>query len=249
MRLAPICRQIAKDIRTRYTHRLHPECRGQAGAAYQGGRISPDHAKADRADAHQLFVHSARAGARREVEMRARIDAEGRSGSARRAPLWLLGVEYYFCCSDLIALDCFIWVNTSSTLYQAYQDWAFDQTLRGLTPSRGRLCQPMRSLGCSEGERPKSERSASPQQPLSLRRAKAAHAIHGDRPTGNSPAATSRPWCARALTRARCGGRWGISRGQPCRAISATSRWRAIATHFFAALRNIREKRCHRLGD
>jgi sortase A len=37
----------------------------------------------------------------------------------------------------LIALDCYIWVNTSSILYQAYQDWAFDQTLRGLTPSVG----------------------------------------------------------------------------------------------------------------
>jgi len=34
-------------------------------------------------------------------------------------------------------LDCFVWINTASVLDQAYQDWAFDQTLRGLTPSVG----------------------------------------------------------------------------------------------------------------
>src|ERR1700720_4857417 len=55
---------------------------------------------------------------------------------SRRRP-YLLGAEYFFLLLGLIALDCFIWVNTSSTLYQAYQDWAFDQTLRGLRPSVG----------------------------------------------------------------------------------------------------------------
>jgi sortase A len=49
----------------------------------------------------------------------------------------LLAIEYFFLLLGLIALDCYIWVNTSSTLYQAYQDWAFDQKLRGLTPSIG----------------------------------------------------------------------------------------------------------------
>ena len=48
---------------------------------------------------------------------------------------YLLGLEYAFLVLGLIAVDCYIWVNTSSTLYQAYQDWAFDQTLRGLQPS------------------------------------------------------------------------------------------------------------------
>ena len=27
-----------------------------------------------------------------------------------------------------------MWITTSRVLYQAYEDWAFDQTLRGLTP-------------------------------------------------------------------------------------------------------------------
>ncbi len=43
----------------------------------------------------------------------------------------------YSCWSDCWRVDCFVWVNTSSVLYQAYEDWAFDQTLRGLTPGIG----------------------------------------------------------------------------------------------------------------
>jgi len=46
-------------------------------------------------------------------------------------------LEWFFLIAGLIAIDCFVWVNTSSVLYQAYQDWAFDQTLRGLTPGVG----------------------------------------------------------------------------------------------------------------
>jgi sortase A len=49
----------------------------------------------------------------------------------------LMVVEWTFLFLGLIALDCFVWVNTSSVLYQSYEDWAFDQTLRGLTPSIG----------------------------------------------------------------------------------------------------------------
>jgi sortase A len=49
----------------------------------------------------------------------------------------LLFAEWAFLLLGLAALDCFVWINTSSVLYQAYQDWAFDQTLRGLTPSVG----------------------------------------------------------------------------------------------------------------
>src|ERR1700693_3669479 len=66
--------------------------------------------------------------------MKARL-SWNRSRSRRR--LYLLGIEYFFLLLGLVALDCYIWVNTSSALYQAYQDWAFDQTLRGLTPSIG----------------------------------------------------------------------------------------------------------------
>ena len=48
---------------------------------------------------------------------------------------WLVGFEWFFLLLGLVALDTYVWVNTSSVLYQAYEDWAFDQTLRGLTPS------------------------------------------------------------------------------------------------------------------
>jgi len=56
-----------------------------------------------------------------------------RSGSRKRR--FLAGFEWFFLLLGLVLLDYFVWVHTSSALYQAYQDWAFDQKLRGLTPS------------------------------------------------------------------------------------------------------------------
>jgi sortase A len=43
--------------------------------------------------------------------------------------------EWFFLLAGLAAVDVFVWVSTSTVLYQAYEDWAFDQTLRGLKPS------------------------------------------------------------------------------------------------------------------
>lgn len=53
----------------------------------------------------------------------------------RRAGLRAL--EWIFLLVGLVALDCYVWVNASAVLYQSYEDWAFDQTLRGLQPSIG----------------------------------------------------------------------------------------------------------------
>jgi len=63
-----------------------------------------------------------------------RLDSppENRTAPGRR---WLAGFEWFFLLVGLAALDTYVWVNTSSLLSQAYQDWSFDQTLRGLTPS------------------------------------------------------------------------------------------------------------------
>jgi sortase A len=74
----------------------------------------------------------------------------------------LRALEWVLLLAGLIALDCFVWVNTSSVLYQAYQDWAFDQTLRGLTPSVGAF------IGDEErwlfsGRRDKTETAEAPQ--------------------------------------------------------------------------------------
>ena len=52
----------------------------------------------------------------------------------RRGRAGLRALEWFFLIAGLAAVDCFVWVNTSSVLYQAYEDWAFDQTLRGLAP-------------------------------------------------------------------------------------------------------------------
>ncbi len=56
---------------------------------------------------------------------------------ARVGHRWLVGLEWLFLLVGLAALDTYVWVNTSTMMYQAYQDWSFDQTLRGLTPSVG----------------------------------------------------------------------------------------------------------------
>jgi len=57
---------------------------------------------------------------------------EHRRPASRR---WLDGLEWLFLLLGLVALDAYVWVNTSTLLSQAYQDWAFDQRLRGLAPS------------------------------------------------------------------------------------------------------------------
>jgi sortase A len=62
-------------------------------------------------------------------------DVKPRRGRSQRRGLRAL--EWVFLLIGLLALDYFVWVNTSSVLYQAYEDWAFDQTLRGLTPGLG----------------------------------------------------------------------------------------------------------------
>jgi sortase A len=54
--------------------------------------------------------------------------------SSRR---WLAGLEWFFLLAGLAAVDTYVWVNASSLLSQAYQDWSFDQTLRGVAPSVG----------------------------------------------------------------------------------------------------------------
>lgn len=60
-----------------------------------------------------------------------------RSARPRSERRGLRALEWIFLVLGLAALDLFVWVNTTSVLYQAYEDWAFDQTLRGLTPNAG----------------------------------------------------------------------------------------------------------------
>lgn len=70
--------------------------------------------------------------------MKARVtwsDTNSRINRSGRAGLRVL--EWIFLLAGLVAIDCFVWINTTSVLYQAYEDWAFDQTLRGLTPGVG----------------------------------------------------------------------------------------------------------------
>ena len=55
---------------------------------------------------------------------------------APRSPRrWMGAAEWLFLLVGLAAVDVFVWVNTSTVLYQAYEDWSFDQALLGLKPS------------------------------------------------------------------------------------------------------------------
>jgi sortase A len=73
--------------------------------------------------------------------MKARVLSQDEETARPRAKVLLakrrgLGaLEWFFLLFGLIAVDCYVWINTSALLYQAYQDWAFDETLRGLSPS------------------------------------------------------------------------------------------------------------------
>jgi len=79
---------------------------------------------------------------------------EDRGKRPRSGRVGLRALEWIFLLLGLLAVDCFVWINTSSVLYQAYQDWAFDQTLRGLTPDvRGFIREEARWLFGRAGEK------------------------------------------------------------------------------------------------
>jgi sortase A len=69
--------------------------------------------------------------------MKARLTWKDDSVNARSRRKGLRFMEWMFLLIGLVAVDCFVWINTSSVLYQAYEDWAFDQQLRGLNPGIG----------------------------------------------------------------------------------------------------------------
>ncbi len=84
----------------------------------------------------------------------------------KRAKSKLRALEWVFLIAGLLALDCFVWVNTSSVLYQAYEDWAFDQTLRGLTPGVGGfVSDEARWLLGREREKPETAEAPAPAAP------------------------------------------------------------------------------------
>jgi len=68
-------------------------------------------------------------------------------------------LELMFLLFGLIAVDVYVWINASSMLNQAYDDWAFDQRLRALKPSPLRFAaDEFRSIfGGNRAELPKPE--------------------------------------------------------------------------------------------
>jgi sortase A len=71
-----------------------------------------------------------------EPDMQVRLVWKDDAPARRRAFGRGLGIaEWVFLLAGLVAVDVFVWVNTSTIVYQAYEDWSFDQILRGLKPS------------------------------------------------------------------------------------------------------------------
>jgi len=64
-----------------------------------------------------------------------KVHAVWNSNRVVHGGIGLRGLEWLFLLLGLAALDTYIWISTSSILYQAYADWAFEQQLRALTPS------------------------------------------------------------------------------------------------------------------
>jgi sortase A len=80
---------------------------------------------------------------------------------------WLAGFEWFFLLVGLVALDTYVWVNATTTLSQAYQDWAFDQTLRGQTPSvQGFVRDEVAWLFGSQREKVEAPEAAAKLEPL-----------------------------------------------------------------------------------
>jgi sortase A len=94
----------------------------------------------------------------------------------------LLIAEWTLLLLGLAALDCFIWVSTSSVLYQAYEDWSFDQTLRGLPASvTGFAGDEVRWMWSGE-----KEKAEAPPAPGSI-----ANAPQANEPPTSEPAAAA----------------------------------------------------------
>jgi sortase A len=106
--------------------------------------------------------------------MRARLTwNDNRPQRSRSGRVGLRALEWTFLLIGLLAVDCFVWVGTSSVLYQAYEDWAFDQTLRGLTPGVGGFIRD-EARWLVSGRRDKAETAEMPQPPQPANEAPAA---------------------------------------------------------------------------
>ena len=76
-----------------------------------------------------------------------KIHALWKRGRSRQGVEVIRGLEWILLLFGLAALDVFIWVNAGTILFQAYEDWGFDQQLRGLRPSVARFAgDEIRSL-------------------------------------------------------------------------------------------------------
>jgi sortase A len=90
-----------------------------------------------------------------ETGMHVRLVWKDDKAGPRHAFIRLKAAEWLLLLVGLTAVDVFVWANTTSILRQAYDDWSFDETMRGQKPSlHGFVSDEMASLF---GSRSKAE--------------------------------------------------------------------------------------------
>ena len=97
------------------------------------------------------------------MTVRVLLDDHMRTAPSRPARLkWL---EYLFLFAGLVALDYYVWINTSAALSQAYESWAFSQELRGQPASiPGLISDELASLFGRTTEIPQEQPETAEQQ-------------------------------------------------------------------------------------
>lgn len=60
----------------------------------------------------------------------------------RRTKSRLRWLEYALLIAGLVAVDCYIWINVESVVYQAYESWKFDRSRNNPEPSASNRSEP-----------------------------------------------------------------------------------------------------------
>ena len=125
-KIRQICREIAKDIRTRYTIGYIPAAEQKTAERHIKvvARSENGQKLEVRTRTSYLFTPDTQ---QEGLEMKVRLLRKHRRISPGRIGLYEL--ELFFLVFGLTALDVYIWFNASTAIYQTYDKWAFDRRL------------------------------------------------------------------------------------------------------------------------
>ena len=84
-----------------------------------------------------------------DADMQVRLmwkDDQARTRRSRPSGKGVRAVEWILLLAGLAAVDVFVWANTSTVLYQAYEDWSFDE----VGPLDGERAQDQVETSCAQ---------------------------------------------------------------------------------------------------